>query len=88
MQKTPSRCGTWGRTCHTVPISMVFTPAHPAGNGGVHSLSSIPTAAFCRKQPISTALPPHPPGEMALLRGLLLPSQEGSVQDRAALPGA
>lgn len=27
----------------------------PVGNGGVRSLPSFPTAAFCRKQPISRA---------------------------------
>lgn len=81
MQEPPSRCGTRGRT---VPSSSAEhgsgAPTSPScREWRVHGLSSVPTAAFCRKQPISTALPPHPPGETALLRGLLLPSWDAAA---------
>lgn len=58
-------------------------PSHPMGNREVCSLSSFPTAAFYRKQPIPAAHPPYPPGERAPFRGLPVPA---GLQHRAPQP--
>lgn len=70
MQGTPSRCGTWGTTCHTVPISTaehgLWCPCQPIlqGNGGVHSLSSSPFHSSSSPSTRRDSSAPRPPAAL------------------------
>lgn len=81
MQKTLSRCGTQGRMCHTVPISIaehgLWCPCQPILQGmeGCTAFPASPLLLSAESSPFPQLFLPHLPGETALLRGLLLPSQ-------------